>query len=70
MTPRGDGDDTALGFDADPTDGQDRIFAPSASYSAASIGSAITITAAGADTLVRFVSGPLAGETLLLLGVT
>ncbi len=63
------GNDIVFGFDANAAGGQDLIFANSASYSAASIGSTIIISTAGADTLVSFTGGSLAGTTMLLFGV-
>jgi Ca2+-binding RTX toxin-like protein len=63
------GNDIVFGFDANPVGGQDLIFAPSSSYSAASLGFDIVTAASGADTLVTFQGGALAGTTLLLVGV-
>jgi Ca2+-binding RTX toxin-like protein len=52
----------------DFADGSDRILLVATGYSAASIGSAITITG-GANALITFATGALAGTTITLLGV-
>jgi Ca2+-binding RTX toxin-like protein len=58
------GADLVIGF----TDGTDRIAINGSTYTAASIGSAITITG-GTNALITFVSGSLAGTTITLAGV-
>ncbi len=67
------GADILYGFDAIAKGGgQDLIDVSGHSYSAASIGGAITLTSTsgGASTLVTFNSGDLAGTTITLSGVT
>jgi Ca2+-binding RTX toxin-like protein len=66
------GSDIIYGFDAVAKGGgQDLIDISGHSYSAASIGGAITLTSvgAGASTLVTFTAGNLAGTTITLAGV-
>jgi Ca2+-binding RTX toxin-like protein len=61
----GSGADIVYGFDADPAQaGQDTLNLAGRGLSAASIGSAITIAASGADTLITI--GP---DTIRLVGV-
>jgi Ca2+-binding RTX toxin-like protein len=60
----GSGADVVFGFDSDPAGGQDLLNLAGRGFTAASIGGAITIAAAGADTLITI--GP---DTIRLFGV-
>jgi len=57
--------DTVLGFDADPTGGQDLIDVSGRGFSAGSIGTSILIGTSGADTLVT-----IGADAIRLLGVS
>jgi Ca2+-binding RTX toxin-like protein len=63
------GSDNLYSFDADATGGQDLIDIAGMGYSAASFGTAITIEAQGANTVVSFTSGNLQGTSITLIGV-
>ena len=61
----GTGNDTVIGFDADPAGGQDLIDVSGRGFSTGSIGSTIFIGAAGADTLVT-----IGADAIRILGVS
>ena len=61
----GSGSDYVSGFDADPAGGQDRIDLAGRGFTAASIGSGIVITTAGANTLIA-----IGTDTVTLAGVS
>ena len=60
----GSGVNSVLGFDADPTGGQDLIDVSGRGFSAGSIGTSILISASGSDTLVT-----IGADTIRLFGV-
>jgi Ca2+-binding RTX toxin-like protein len=63
------GSDYVIGFDSDPTGGQDLIDILGMGYGAVSFGTTIIIGASGADTLVTFQGGNLFGTIIRLQGV-
>jgi Ca2+-binding RTX toxin-like protein len=63
------GADLIIGFDADAAGGQDIIALSGMGYTAASLGSNISIATSGADTLVSFTSGNLDGTSIRIAGI-
>jgi parallel beta-helix repeat protein len=64
------GADIITDFDSNPVGGQDVIDISGRWYTAAQIGTAITVVASGTNTIVTFVTGTLAGTSITLNATT